>query len=235
MLSPHVILRQMSIQGTWIPLCRGMTGGPALFKPFAPKPCLIKCNKLMGDPLDIAIQEVKEGNSSSFNQVIHAHQQGIFRLCFRLTGNAEDAKDLTQEVFIRALKGIKTFRGDSDIKTWLYRIAINAGSTWRRQNLGQTVSMEETGDLEDTKQPDPMLQKRISRAVESLPFKQRTVFVMHHYEGYKHEEIASITNRSLGSVKANYFQAVQKLKEKLQNLSGHGGDRDVSGAGAGNL
>lgn len=188
----------------------------------------------MSDPLDIAIQEVREGSTSSFNQVFHAHQQDIFRLCFRLTGSTEDAQDLTQEVFIRALKGIKTFRGDSDIKTWLYRIAINLGSTWRRQNLGQTVSMKETGDLEDTKQPDLMLQKRISQAVESLPFKQRAVFVMHHYEGYKHEEIARITDRSLGSVKANYFHAVQKLKDKLQDLAGYAGERDDIGTGAGN-
>jgi RNA polymerase sigma-70 factor (ECF subfamily) len=175
----------------------------------------------MSDPLNIAIQEVREGKLSSFNQVVRAHQQGIFRLCFRLAGNVEDAKDLTQEVFIRALKGIGSFRGDSDIKTWLYRIAINTGATWRRKNFGPTVSMEETGDLEDSKKSDFLLQRRISEAVESLPFKQRTVFVMHHYEGYKHEEIARITDRSVGSVKANYFQAVQKLKNKLQDFSGH--------------
>lgn len=172
-----------------------------------------------------AIQEVKAGKTSSFNEIIRAHQQGIYRLSYRLTGNVEDAKDLTQEVFIKALKGIQGFRGDSDIKTWLFRIAINTGSTWRRKNSNQPISFEQSGEIADNKTRDVLLQKRVSAAVESLPFKQRSVFVMHHYEGYKHEEIANITDRSLGSVKANYFQAVQKLKEKLKDYAEYHGER----------
>jgi RNA polymerase sigma-70 factor (ECF subfamily) len=172
-----------------------------------------------------AIQEVKAGNISSFNEVVRAHQQGIYRLCYRLTGNVEDAKDLTQEVFIRALKGIGGFKGESDIKTWLYRIAINTGSTWRKRNLNQNISLDESGEIADKKQVDVLLQRKISEAVESLPYKQRSIFVMHHYEGYKHEEIASVTQRSLGSVKANYFQAVQKLKEKLKDFADYQDDQ----------
>ena len=178
----------------------------------------------MSESLINAIQEVKAGNHSSFNEVIRAHQQGIYRLSYRLTGNVEDAKDLTQEVFIKALKGIGGFRGESDIKTWLYRIAINTGSTWRRKNLNQPLSFEVTGEVADSKTRDVLLQRKVSEAVDSLPYKQRSVFVMHHYEGYKHDEIAKITNRSLGSVKANYFQAVQKLKEKLKVFAGHGNE-----------
>ncbi len=165
-----------------------------------------------------AIQEVKAGNTSSFNEIVRAHQQGIYRLCYRLTGNVEDAKDLTQEVFIKALKGIGGFKGESDIRTWLYRIAINTGSTWRKKNLNQPLSFEVTGEIADRKTPDVLLQRKVSEAVDSLPYKQRSVFVMHHYEGYKHDEIARITDRSPGSVKANYFQAVQKLKEKLKDF-----------------
>jgi RNA polymerase sigma-70 factor (ECF subfamily) len=166
-----------------------------------------------------AIQEVKDGNASSFNEIIRAHQQGIYRLCYRLAGNVEDAKDLTQEVFIKALKGIGSFRGESDIRTWLYRIAINTGSTWRKKNLNQPLSFEVTGELADSKTRDVLLQRKISEAVDSLPYKQRSVFVMHHYEGYKHDEIARLTDRSPGSVKANYFQAVQKLKGKLKDFA----------------
>ncbi|MBU1355969.1 MAG: RNA polymerase sigma factor [Candidatus Edwardsbacteria bacterium] len=171
-----------------------------------------------------AIQEVKAGNTSSFNEIIRAHQQGIYRLCYRLTGNIEDAKDLTQEVFIKALKGIGSFRGESDIRTWLYRIAINTGSTWRKKNLNQPLSFEVTGEVADNKTRDVLLQRKISEAVDSLPYKQRSVFVMHHYEGYKHDEIARITARSVGSVKANYFQAVQKLKGKLKDFAEYGNE-----------
>lgn len=173
----------------------------------------------MPESLMNAIQEVKAGNSSSFNEIIRAHQQGIYRLSYRLTGNVEDAKDLTQEVFIKALKGIQGFKGESDIKTWLYRIAINTGSTWRKKNLNRTVSLEDSEEIADKKTHDVLLRRKISEAVDSLPYKQKSIFVMHHYEGYKHEEIARITNRSPGSVKANYFQAVQKLKEKLKDLA----------------
>jgi RNA polymerase sigma-70 factor (ECF subfamily) len=171
-----------------------------------------------------AIQEVKAGNTSSFNEIIRANQQGIYRLCYRLTGNVEDAKDLTQEVFIKALKGIGSFRGESDIRTWLYRIAINTGSTWRKKNLNQPLSFEMTGEVADSRTTDVLLQRKVSEAVDSLPYKQRSVFVMHHYEGYKHEEIARITDRSTGSVKANYFQAVRKLKEKLKDFAEYGNE-----------
>lgn len=179
----------------------------------------------MPESLMNAIQEVKAGHVSSFNEIVRAHQQGIYRLAYRLTGNVEDAKDLTQEVFIRALKGIGGFKGESDIRTWLYRIAINTGSTWRKKNFNQAISLEESGEIADKNQGDVLLQRKISEAVDALPYKQRSVFVMHHYEGYKHEEIARMTDRSLGSVKANYFQAVQKLKEKLKDFAEYQDDQ----------
>jgi RNA polymerase sigma-70 factor (ECF subfamily) len=149
--------------------------------------------------------------------VVTDHQKAIYRLAYRLTGNVEDAKDLTQEVFLRAYKGLKTFRGDSEVKTWLYRIAINLGSSWRKkESKNYSVSLEEIPEPQSSENEQSELAKAVKNAVEALPYKQRTVFVMHHYEGLKHEEIAGITGRSEGSVKANYHQAVQKLKEALK-------------------
>lgn len=150
-------------------------------------------------------------------ELVAGRQKAIYRLAYRLTGNVEDAKDLTQEVFIRAYKGLQGFRGDSDIKTWLYRIAINLGSSWRRkENQVYGVSLDEIPEPPAPEGGQSELAKAVKKAVEELPYKQRTVFVMHHYEGFKHEEIARITGRTEGSVKANYHQAVQKLKEALK-------------------
>ncbi len=153
-------------------------------------------------------------DSNAFTEVVRSHQQAIYRLAYRLTGNVEDAMDLTQEVFLKAYRSLAGFRGDSDIRTWLYRIAINTGSTWRRKEKN-LVQIDEALEVPAPGE-DNELGMAVKEAVESLPFKQRSVFVMHHYQGLKHEEIAKITERSVGSVKANYFQAVAKLKRKLE-------------------
>jgi RNA polymerase sigma-70 factor (ECF subfamily) len=175
---------------------------------------LIK-NGMADRPLD-QLELLKSKDSNAFTQVVRAHQQAIYRLAYRLTGNVEDAMDLTQEVFLRAYRSLPGFRGESDIKTWLYRIAINTGSSWRKREKA-IVQMDEALDVPAPGE-DNELRMAVREAVESLPFKQRSVFVMHHYEGFKHEEIAGITGRSTGSVKANYFQAVAKLKRKLEGF-----------------
>lgn len=166
-------------------------------------------------PLD-QLELLKSKDSNAFTEVVRAHQQAIYRLAYRLTGNVEDAMDLTQEVFLRAYRSLPGFRGDSDIKTWLYRIAINTGSSWRRRDK-PTVQIDEALEV-PAPEEDSDLKIAVRDAVDSLPYKQRSVFVMHLYQGLKHEEIAGITDRSVGSVKANYFQAVAKLKRKLEGF-----------------
>jgi len=162
------------------------------------------------------LQLLKSRDSSAFAQVVRTHQQSIYRLAYRLTGNVEDAMDLTQEVFLKAYQALPGFRADSDIKTWLYRIAINTGSSWRKREK-PNVQLDEALEV-PAPQDDLGLRMAVKEAVDALPFKQKAVFVMHHYQGLKHEEIAEITHRSVGSVKANYFQAVAKLKRKLEGF-----------------
>lgn len=164
------------------------------------------------DQLDL----LKSKDSNAFTEVVRAHQQAIYRLAYRLTGNVEDAMDLTQEVFLRAYRSLEKFRGESDIKTWLYRIAINTGSSWRKKSK-PTVQLDEAFEVQAPGE-DNELRVAVKEAVEGLPYKQKAVFIMHHYQGLKHEEIAEITDRSVGSVKANYFQAVAKLKSKLEGF-----------------
>lgn len=168
----------------------------------------------MADQPPETLELLKSKDSNAFTQVVRAHQQAIYRLAYRLTGNVEDAMDLTQEVFLRAYRALPGFRGQSDIKTWLYRIAINAGSSWRKREK-PAVQLDEAFEVPAPAE-DQELRVAVREAVDGLPTKQKAVFVMHHYEGLKHEEIADITDRSVGSVKANYFQAVAKLKKKLE-------------------
>ena len=159
-----------------------------------------------------------EPQTYDLKEVIASNSQAIYRLCYRLTGNVEDAKDLTQEVFIRAYKGLDGFRGQSEIKTWLYRIAINLGSSWRKKEVFSSISLDEIPEPSAPDGQDSDKVRAVKKAVSELPYKQKMVFVMHQYEGFKHEEIAKITGRTEGSVKANYHQAVEKLKISLKDL-----------------
>ena len=174
----------------------------------------------MADQHQDAVQRFKAGQASAFNEIVRAHQQGIYRLAYRLTGTVEDAKDLTQEAFIRAYRGLPGFRGDSDIGTWLYRITINLGRTWRRRQGTPPSSLDGAGELPDGPEgpEDRELRNAVKQAVFELPEKQRLAFTLHHYQGYQHQEVAKLTGRSVGSVKANYFQAVQKLRQKLESF-----------------
>jgi RNA polymerase sigma-70 factor (ECF subfamily) len=159
-----------------------------------------------------------EPQTYDLKEVITSNSQAIYRLCYRLTGNVEDAKDLTQEVFIRAYKGLDNFRGQSEIKTWLYRIAINLGSSWRKKEVFSSISLDEIPEPAAPDWQDSDKVRAVKKAVGQLPYKQKMVFVMRQYEGFKHEEIAKITGRTEGSVKANYHQAVEKLKISLKDL-----------------
>ncbi len=169
----------------------------------------------MTEQLQHAVERFQAGDRSAFNEIVRAHQREIYNLAYRLTGNAEEAKDLTQDAFLKAFKALPGFRGDSSVKTWLYRITINLGSDWRRKLFKAPLQLDEAADP-PAPERDAGLALAVKRAVASLPYKQRTVFVMHHYQGFRHEEIARITNRSVGSVKANYFQASAKLRKQLQ-------------------
>jgi RNA polymerase sigma-70 factor (ECF subfamily) len=184
-------------------------------KPFQHFGSLIHCKQMI-DQTDKKIRP--EPQLYDIKEVINSNSQAIYRLCYRLTGNVEEAKDLTQEVFIRAYKGLDNFKGQSEIKTWLYRIAINLGSSWRKKENFSSISLDEIPEPAVPAGQDSATVRAVKRAVSELPYKQKMVFVMHQYEGFKHQEIAKMTGRTEGSVKANYHQAVDKLKTSLKDL-----------------
>jgi RNA polymerase sigma-70 factor (ECF subfamily) len=162
------------------------------------------------------------GTRGAFDLIVERHRRGVYQLCYRFLNNHEDASDVAQEVFLRAYRGLRNFKGDASIGTWLYRIGVNAC-------LNRLAARPPAAESLDTAEPladpgvDPatrLLQderaKRVRRAIARLPGKQRTTLILRVYQDLSHQEIASIVGSSVGAVKANFFHALRNLKRILE-------------------
>jgi RNA polymerase sigma-70 factor (ECF subfamily) len=163
------------------------------------------------------------GDERAFNDIVLLYQKPVYQVAFRMVRNHQDAQDLAQEVFVRAYSGLKKFKYEASLFTWLYRVTVNLAINFaRRERFKQFVSLFDVGDLLPSKD-DPQaalqrdeLSRQIDQAVVKLPPRQRAVFVLRHYHDLPHAEIAKIVGRTEGAVKANYFQALAKLKKFLR-------------------
>ncbi len=171
------------------------------------------------------VKEVKAGNQNAFNQLVIIHQKKILNLIYRMIRNLEEAQDLTQEVFLKAYRGLKDFKMESSFSTWLYKIAVNSainystGKRWKNWVSIFEVKEPEAlwgNPLQEIRKDE--INKAIDDAILSLPPRQRSVFVLKYYEELPYQEIARMTGTSEGALKANYFQAVKKLQKKLAHL-----------------
>ncbi len=165
--------------------------------------------------------EVSQGrvDDETFKKAIRDYRERIFLVILRFVKNRDDAKDLAQETFIRAYRSRNNFRGDSSIYTWLYRIAINLAINHKNRNHPMS-SLDETPEIPGSDDPsDGLLNTELGRnieaAVAALPARQRTVFILHYHEEKPHAEIANLLGITEGAVKANYHQAVKKLRNGL--------------------
>lgn len=170
------------------------------------------------------IEEFKSGNEQAYNQLVLRYQEKIYWIVRRLINDHDDADDVVQDVFIRAYHSLKTFKGESSFYTWIYRIAINVAlNELRRRKIRKTFSLDEEvhqvashdDDQLETLEKEEQ-RKAIERAIETLPEKQKKVFLLRYYEELPYEEIAAILRTSVGGLKANYFHAVKKIGEYLQ-------------------
>ena len=174
------------------------------------------------------IQEFKNGNEQAFNQLVLRYQEKIYWIVRRMIPDHDDADDITQNVFVKAYRSLKTFKGESSFYTWVYRIAINLSlNEIRRKKLRKTFSLEEeeiqvhSSDAQPLEQMEREEQRRlIQEAIELLPEKQKKVFVLRYYEELPYEEIAKILHTSVGGLKANYFHAVKKIGEYVKHATG---------------
>src|SRR5574341_515176 len=171
------------------------------------------------------VKDVQGGNDKAFNQLATKYQKRIFSLVYKMIRNIEEARDLTQEIFVKAYQGLKNFKGESTFSTWLHQIAINSainyssGKKWK--NLVSIFEVKEPeaiwGDPTQGLRQDE-INKTVDAAILSLPPQQRSVFILRHYEELPYQEIAKMTGRTEGALKANYFQAIKKLQKKLGHL-----------------
>jgi len=165
------------------------------------------------------------GRREAFDELVVRHRRAVYRLCYRFVGNHEDANDLAQEVFLRAFRALRTFKGDSAVGTWLHRIAVNLSLN---AVAGRARRAETSDDraVPVARDPDAMsLVLRTERAAQvraaiaRLPPRQRATLVLRVYQEMPHQEIAELLGSSVGAVKANFFHALANLKRLL------GGDR----------
>lgn len=169
------------------------------------------------------VRRFKQGDETAFDEIVVRYQKRIYTAALRLVSDHDTACDLSQEAFIRAYGALKDFRENSSVFTWLYRIVINLCINHRRsQKIRRFVSLDSLRDVLVAQGADPQqdagdheLGRAIARAVDSLPERQRMVFILRQYDGLQHDEIAGILGRSVGAIKASYFQAVRKLRREL--------------------
>jgi len=174
------------------------------------------------------IRDFKSGDVSGFNEIVKKYQKQVYWIIRRIIQNHDDADDLTQEVFIKVHSALMGFREESNLFTWLYRIAVNYSINHiRKARIRNTVSFETvlTPMISADKNSDETLDEQARRriiedAIEMLPAKQRAVFNLRYYEQLSYEEISEIMKKSVGALKANYFHAVKKIGKYLKQRIG---------------
>ena len=160
---------------------------------------------------------------SAFTTLVERYQKRIYYAARKMVhGDHDEADEIAQETFVKAYSALQTFRGESKLHTWLYRIMMNAAiQKSRKKNVRQFVGLDSVEELaEQGMETDNKLLKSettrlIEEAIETLPPKQQRVFMMRFYEELPYEEIATIVGTSVGGLKANYFHAVKKIGEYI--------------------
>jgi RNA polymerase sigma-70 factor, ECF subfamily len=162
------------------------------------------------------------GRSGAFDLIVQRHRRSVYLLCCRFVGNHEDASDLSQDVFLRAYRGLKGFRGQSSLATWLYRIGVNVCLNRVGAKAPVTTESIEEQQYVDTRSESPserLLKEersaRVRAAIAELPKKQRVTLILRMYHEMSHQEIAEVLGSSVGAVKANFFHALNNLKKQL--------------------
>lgn len=168
------------------------------------------------------------GDAESFNQLILRWERPIYALAYRVIGREEDARDVCQETFLRAFRALSGFRGQSKFSSWLYRIALNLCRDWiRRERRTPVVQAPEGVDLlqlVSTREPSESIEdlvsrrdlsRHVARAMAALPEEQRTAIILKEYHGLTFQEIATLIDCPLSTVKTRLYQGLSVLRREL--------------------
>ena len=165
------------------------------------------------------IRLAQTGDQDAFERIYREHVDRVYALCLRLSGDAVCARDLTQDVFVRAWEKLPSFRGESAFSSWLHRIAVNlvlVGYRTDRRRESRVMFLDDVEDSAPALVAPAGLKLDLEAAIAALPPGARTVFVLHDIEGYRHAEIAELTGMASGTSKAHLFRARQLLREALE-------------------
>lgn len=173
------------------------------------------------------LDRAREGDRTAFNEVVRFYRDDLLRVTYRFTGNYEDAQDVLQRVFVKVYQHIGRWEPRAPFWSWLYRIAVNESLGWKKK---QKRRYSVVGSIEDQAYPDapsddpnPLdhaqwgeVGERILDAIEQLPEQQRATFVLRFREGLSVKETASILGSAEGTVKANGYHAIRRLRKILR-------------------
>lgn len=172
------------------------------------------------------VKRAQRGDPDAFASLFHTHKARIYSICLRMTNNTAEAEDLTQDAFLQVFRKLCTFRGDSTLSTWLYRIAVNTVLMHFRKKALRQISLDEpyNQDARMVRREYGSKDRRLSgcvdrialtRAIRELPDGYRTIFLLHEVEGYEHQEIAELLDCSVGNSKSQLHKAKLRIRELL--------------------
>ena len=180
------------------------------------------------------------GDSESFNQLIKRWERPIYALAYRTIGREDDARDVVQETFLRAFRGLSGFKGQAKFSSWLYRITLNLCRDWmRRQRRAPVIAtpdgvdlVELAGESANVETADAAVGRRelsrlVARAMTALPEEQRAAIVLKEYHGLTFQEIADLLGCPLSTVKTRLYQGLVVLRKELERSGIHSGTRTV--------
>jgi RNA polymerase sigma-70 factor (ECF subfamily) len=172
------------------------------------------------------VKRAQQGDADAFASLFHQHKARIYSVCLRMTNNTAEAEDLTQDAFLQVFRKLATFRGDSALSTWLYRIAVNTVLMHFRKKALRQISLDEPYNQDaktvrreygsrDDRLTGSVDRIALARAIKELPDGYRTIFLLHEVEGYEHQEIAELLDCSVGNSKSQLHKAKLRIRELL--------------------
>jgi RNA polymerase sigma-70 factor, ECF subfamily len=183
------------------------------------------------------IARLRSGDMEAFEDMVSHFERPVYSLCFRLLGNSEDARDAAQETFLKVYRGLSSFRGESGLKTWIYRIAINQAMNqqrwWRRRHRDETISLDlSRGDSDTTlgnllpgadASPEQMAidserERSVIQALGEIKQEYRVALILREIEELSYEEIAETLAISIGTVKSRIARGREELRRRVKGL-----------------